>query len=111
MSFTSELISFYSCFLPPGLIGGPPWQLPWRLSGSANTGVMGSVLGLEKSPGEGNSYPCQYYYLGNPWTEEPRGLQAMGSQRVTQLSNGTITRSDKFLLRNKFSDSQNLRDI
>ena len=28
MSFTSELISFYSCFLPPALIGGLPGGFP-----------------------------------------------------------------------------------
>ena len=26
--------------------------------------------------------PPQYSCLGNPWTEEPGGLQSMGSQRV-----------------------------
>ena len=30
-----------------------------------------------------------------PWTEEPRGLQSMGSQRVRQLSNYTTTTRGK----------------
>ena len=32
--------------------------------------------------GEGNGTPLQYLYLENPWTEEPGGLQSMGSLRV-----------------------------
>ena len=40
------------------------------------------IPGLRRSPGEGNGNPFQYSYLGSPWTEEPDGLQSMGSQRV-----------------------------
>ena len=29
-------------------------------------GDLGLILGLGKSPGEGNVYPLQYSYLGNP---------------------------------------------
>ena len=50
----------------------------------ANAGDIrdtGSVPGLGRSPGEGNSNPLQYSCLENPWTEEPGGLQSMGSQR------------------------------
>ena len=32
----------------------------------ANTGDMGSIPGLGKSPGEGNGNPLQYSCLGNP---------------------------------------------
>ena len=32
--------------------------------------------------GEGNGTPLQYSCLENPWTEEPGGLQSMGSLRV-----------------------------
>ena len=32
--------------------------------------------------GEGNDNPLQYSCLEIPWTEEPGGLQATGSQRV-----------------------------
>ena len=35
-------------------------------------------LGREDSPGEGNGNPLQY----SPWTEEPGGLQFIGSQTV-----------------------------
>ena len=36
---------------------------------------------LGKSPGEGNGNLLQYSCLGNPWTEEPGGLQSMGWPR------------------------------
>ena len=49
---------------------------------TCNPGDPGSIPGLGRSPGEGNSNPLQYSCLGNPWTEEPSGLQSMGSQRV-----------------------------
>jgi len=32
----------------------------------ANVGDVGSVTGLERSPGEGNANPLQYSCLGNP---------------------------------------------
>ena len=32
--------------------------------------------------GEGNGNPLQYSCLKTPWTEEPGGLQFMGSLRV-----------------------------
>ena len=43
----------------------------------------GSIPGSGRSPGEGNGNPLQYSCLERvPWTEEPGGLQSMGSQRV-----------------------------
>ena len=40
-------------------------------------------LDLGRYPGEGNGNPLQYSCLENiPWTEEPGGLQSMGSQKV-----------------------------
>ena len=35
-----------------------------------------------KIPGEGDGYPLQYSWLRVLQTEEPGGLQSMGSQRV-----------------------------
>ena len=32
----------------------------------ANAGVIGSIPGSERSPGEGNGYPLQSSCLGNP---------------------------------------------
>ena len=44
----------------------------------------GLIPGPERSPGVGNGNPLQYSSLKIPWTEEPGGLQSMGSQRVRQ---------------------------
>ena len=46
--------------------------LPWWLGGKnppANAGVSGLVPGSERSPGEGNGNPFQYYCLENPMGE------------------------------------------
>ena len=70
-----------------------------RLSGSdgkesaCNAGDPGSIPGLGRSPGEGNGNLLQYsfffFFLNSstlawriPWTEEPGGLQSVGSQKV-----------------------------
>ena len=47
-----------------------------------NVGDPGLIPGLGRSPGEGNGNPLQYSCLENPGTEEPGGLQSMGSKRV-----------------------------
>ena len=66
----------------------------------ANAGDAGLIPGWGTSPGEGNSNPLQYSCLEKetavyssilawrfPWTEEPGGLQPMGSQKSgTQLT-------------------------
>ena len=49
---------------------------------ASNAGDPGSIPGLGRFPGEGNGNPLQYSCLENPWTEEPRGLWSMGSERV-----------------------------
>ena len=51
----------------------------------ANTGDVGSIPGLERSPGERNGNHSSILAWEIPWTEEPEGLQSMGSQK-TQLS-------------------------
>ena len=43
---------------------------------------VGSIPGSGRSPGEGNGNLLQCPCLGNPWTEEPGGLQIVGSRRV-----------------------------
>ena len=51
----------------------------------ANTGDVrdvGSIPGLERSPGEGNGNPLQYSCLEIPQTEDPGELQSIGLQRV-----------------------------
>ena len=42
----------------------------------------GSVPGSGRSPGGGHGNPLQYSCLENPRTEEPGGLESLGSQRV-----------------------------
>ena len=61
---------------------------------TCNAGDPDSIPGSGRSLGEGNGYPLQYSLekemakhssiltWGIPWTEEPGGLQSMGSQRV-----------------------------
>ena len=49
---------------------------------AANAGDLGSIPGMGRSPGEGNGNSLQYSCWKIPWTEEPGGLQSMGSQRV-----------------------------
>ena len=53
---------------------------------ACNAGHPGSIPGLERSSGQGNSYPLQYSCLENPMEEELGGLLAMGLQSWTQLS-------------------------
>jgi len=47
-----------------------------------SVGGLGPIPGLERSPGERNSYPLQCSSWRIPWTEEPGSLQYMGLQRV-----------------------------
>ena len=49
---------------------------------AGDTGEAGLIPGLGRSPGEGNGNPLQYSCLENPWTEEPGGLQSIGSQEL-----------------------------
>ena len=45
-------------------------------------GDPGSIPGLGSSPGEGNGNSLHYSCWRIPGTEEPGGLQSVGSQRV-----------------------------
>ena len=66
-----SILVFLGC--PCGSAGKEP---------TCNAGDLSSIPGLGRSPGEGNGYPLQYFALEVPWTDEPGGLQSMGSQRV-----------------------------
>ena len=58
---------------------------PWRFSGkesACNAGDLGSIPGLGRSPGDRNGNPIHILTWRIPWTEQPGGLQSMGSQRV-----------------------------
>ena len=42
---------------------------------ACNARDSGLILGLARSPGEGNGNPLQFFLPGeSPWTEEPGGL-------------------------------------
>ena len=43
---------------------------------------VGLIPKLGRFPEEGNGNPLQYSCLRIPWTEEPGGLQSMGSHRI-----------------------------
>ena len=49
---------------------------------ACNPGDPGSIPGLERSSREGNGNPLWFLAWRIPWTEEPGGLQSMGSLRV-----------------------------
>ena len=55
---------------------------------TCNAGDVGDrdLTGSGRSPGEGNGYALQYSCLERTrrWTEEPGGLESIGSQRVGQ---------------------------
>ena len=54
---------------------------------ACNVRDPGSIPGSGKSPGEGNGTHSSILAWEIPWTEEPVGLQSMGSQKSwTQLS-------------------------
>ena len=46
---------------------------------------VGSVPGLQRSPGEGRGNPFQYSCLENPMDREPGGLQSWGYKSPAQL--------------------------
>ena len=50
---------------------------------ACNIGDQGLISGSGSSPGEGNGNPPSVFLPGKiSWTEEPGGLQSMGSQRA-----------------------------
>ena len=48
----------------------------------AKAGDVGSAPGLGRSPRDGNGNPLHFSCLGNPWTEEPSGLQSWGRKQL-----------------------------
>ena len=59
---------------------GFPWGSDSNES-ACNAGVLGSIAGLGRAPGEGNGYPLQYSNLEKiPWTEEPGRVQSRGGK-------------------------------
>ena len=61
-----------------------PFGVPRWFSGkeyACSVGDLDSIPGLGKSPGEGKGNHSNILAWEIPWTEEPDGLQSMGSQR------------------------------
>ena len=69
----TRLSDFTFTYIHWGFPGGSVVKSP-----PASAEDTGSILGSGSSPGEGNGNPLQYSCLGNPWTEEPGGLQSRG---------------------------------
>ena len=65
------------CFCKPLNPGGSEGK-----PSACNAGDLGSITGLGRSPGEAEGNPLQCSSWRIPWTEEPGGLQSMGSLRV-----------------------------
>ena len=49
---------------------------------ACNARDPGSIPGLGRSLGEGNGYPPSILAWRIPWTEEPDGLQSIGSPKI-----------------------------
>ena len=74
--------------IPKGFLDGSDGK-----ESAYNAGDLGSIPGSGKSPGEGNVYPCQYFYLGNPidrgtWQATVHGV-AKSWTRVTNAQTHT----------------------
>ncbi len=47
----------------------------------------GLILGLVRSPGEGNGNPLQFFLPGeSPWTEEPGGLYSPWGRKELEMT-------------------------
>ena len=72
-SVIAESLGTNNCFLSDGK--------EWKES-AYNTGDSGLIPGLGRSPGGGSGNHSNILTWEISWTEEPGGLQSMGSQRV-----------------------------
>ena len=73
----SSCIWFIDISIHQGLPGGSDGK-----GSVCNSGDLGLIPGLGRSPGEGHGNPLQYLAWRFPGTEEPGRLQSMGSPRV-----------------------------
>ena len=65
------------------------WGLPWWLGSkesACNTGEAGSIPESGRSPGEGNGSPLHYSCLENSRDRGAWGLQSMGSQKESDVT-------------------------
>ena len=83
-----EALTLHQCQQPPhpqSLFLNQVYGLPRWLSGkecTCNAENAGSILGLGRSPGKGMATHSSILAWRIPWTEDPSGLQSIGSQRV-----------------------------
>ena len=81
------MVYFYRRFQADDLPGDSDGKVS-----ACNVGVLGSIPGLGRSPGEGNGTPLQYSCLENPmdggaWWVTVHGV----AKSLTQLSDFTFT--------------------
>ena len=81
VSLTSFHFLIFVFFLLPWETGVFPGGSDGKAS-ACNAGDPGSIPGLGRSPGEGNSNPFSTLAWRIPRTKEPGRLQSVGSQRV-----------------------------
>ena len=74
---------------------------------AGNVRDVGSIPGLGWSTGGGHVHPLQYSTWEIPWTEEPGGLQSIGSKRVEEywrdLAQHSLKTRDKRVKKNEHS--------
>ena len=84
------------------ILNTPNWRKGFLIDSVVKKSVckavqsLGSIAGPGRSSGEGNSNPLQFSCLGNSRTEEPAGLQSIGSQSQMLLSDWTTRTTFKW---------------
>ena len=58
------------------------FKVLYSRASACNVEDLDSIPGLGQSPGKVNGYPSRILAWWIPWTEEPGGLQSLGSQTV-----------------------------
>ena len=76
LSYKRNVISFWASHVAQ-------WLEPACQTG--HMGDTGSIPGLGRSPGEGNATLSSILAWKIPWTEDPCGVQSMGSQSLRRL--------------------------
>ena len=72
---------------------------------SAVQGDLSSILGLGRSPGEGNDYPRQYSWLENPMDRGAWRAITPGVAKNTFTFNNAVTRNFIFYIFRIFSQN------
>ena len=57
-----------------------------RVKNPVNAGDVGSIPGLGRSPGEGNSYPLQCSCLGDPMDRGPLQATVHGATKMSNMT-------------------------